>query len=237
MINCITIDDEQHAIDLMEDNIKQIPFLKLLKSFRNPLEAITFLDEEHVDLVFLDIQLPSITGLQFIKTLKKAPMIIIVSAYSNYALESFELNVLDYLQKPVPFERFVKAVNKANDYMHLVSNKHELTPLNYFFVHADYRLIKIIVNDIVYIESMKDYVKIHVENNQYPIMTKMSLKKLDDILYSYDFARIHKSYIVNLSKVKSINKKQIQVYENKYLPLGESYIQAINTYFNSKMIK
>jgi len=222
MINCIAVDDEKYALDLLIDNIRRVPFLHLVAVCKNGVEALHFLEREPIDLVFLDIQMPALNGLQLLRKLKIRPMVVIVSAFKSYALESYELDVLDYLLKPITFERFERAANKANDYYQLIHQQKESKP-DYIFVNADYRLVKIDIDTILYVEGMKDYVKFFLTNSSKPIVPKLSLKMAEEMLPEDRFARIHKSYIVNGDKVVSIQKKQVQLINQVILPLSHNY--------------
>ena len=223
MMNCIAVDDEKLVLDLLVDNIQKVPFLKLIGRCRNAMEAAELLHKEKVDLIFLDIQMPGLNGLQFVKTLQQPPMIIFVTAYKEYALEGFNLDAVDYLLKPVSFERFLKACNKAFDLYNLQRKKSpkEDQP-GYFFVYVEYNQVKVTIADILYIEGMKDYVKIFLSTSAKPVITKMSLKSLEEKLSGYRFARIHKSYIVSADKVTAI-KRDLVCISNVELPLSESY--------------
>lgn len=224
MIKCLIVDDEPLALDLLEDNIRRIPFLELRAKLRNPLEAVELLKKEKIDLLFLDIQMPGITGVQFLKTLKDPPMVIFVTAYEKHALEGFELNVVDFLLKPVSFERFLKAVSKAND---LYVLKEQATTENakasdHFFVHSEYKLTKIMFKDILYIEGLKDYVKIFTVGNAKPLLTRLNLKQIEEKLSSGKFFRVHKSYIVSIDTIKSVKKTTIYIGDNE-IPIGDNY--------------
>ena len=224
MINCIAIDDETLALDLLEDNIKQVPFLNLVKRCKNVYEALEILHEEKIDLLFLDIQMPGINGIQFLQSLKNPPMVILVTAYKQYALESFELDVLDYLVKPVSFKRFLKAANKALDYYNLLNKPaaNQEPQLDYFFVNSEYYLVKIMKNEITYIEGQKDYISINLLNTEKPIITRMSFKEIGEKLAGGKFIRVQKSFIVSLDKITSIRANIIYIGEAK-IPLGDSY--------------
>ena len=223
MIRCIAVDDEKLVLELLADNIKQVPYLQLIKTCKNALEATEALQQEQIDLIFLDIQMPKLSGLQFIETLPDPPMIILITAYEQYAVESYNLNVVDYLLKPVSFERFLKACNKANDLYHLQheSAREEESP-GYFFVRAEYNLIKIIFSEILFIEGMKDYIKIFITSSSRPVITKMSMKAIEEKLAGQRFIRTHKSYIVNADKITAI-KRDLVVIDNTELPLSENY--------------
>jgi two-component system, LytTR family, response regulator len=227
MLNCIAVDDEKLVLDLLVDNIRQVPFLNLVARCKNAMEAAEVLHNEKVDLIFLDIQMPGLNGLQFLKSLQRPPMVIFITAYKEYAVEGFTLDAVDYLVKPVSFERFLKACNKAQDLYNLQqkSTTKEILP-DYFFVYVEYNLVKVSIPDIQYIESMKDYVKIFLQSAPKPIITKMSLKSLEEKLMPYRFVRIHKSYIVSADKVTAIKRDLICV-GTVELPLGESYRASV----------
>ena len=223
MLNCIAVDDEKLVLDLLVDNIGKVPFLHLAARCKNAMEAADVLQKEKVDLVFLDIQMPGLNGLQFIESLHSPPMVVLVTAYKQYAFDAFNLNVVDYLLKPVSFERFLKACNKAHE-LHTLQQKHsdkEEKP-GYFFVYVEYNLIKVTIADILYIEGMKDYIKIFIASSTRPVITKMSMKVMEEKLASQRFIRTHKSYIVSADKITSI-KRDLIVMGNIELPLSESY--------------
>lgn len=231
MLNCIAVDDESLALDLIEDNINKVPFLRLAKRCKNAFDAIEVLQNETIDLIFLDIQMPGITGVQFLHSLKNKPMVIFVTAYKQYALEGFELDVVDYLLKPIDFERFLKAVNKASELFTLKSktqileDKSTTEKVSAIFVNADYSLVKIKVSEITYIEGLKDYIKIYVSTSSKPIVTRMTMKAIEDKLPSSECYRVHKSFIVSLDKIESIRNLKIKI-GTAQIPISESYSEG-----------
>lgn len=225
--NCIIIDDEELARNLLENFISRVPHLRLLAKFSNPVEAISCIREEAVDVIFLDIQMPEMTGIEFMKTLSKAPAVIFTTAYKRYALEGYELSVIDYLLKPFSFSRFLNAVNKATELLELrskesvpVKSANNSTAPEFLLINADHKLHRLFVKDILYIQSMKEYVIYFSEQGK--IMALGSLKSLEEKLPASDFIRIHKSYIVAKSRVKSLDGNQLNIGEIK-LPIGGSY--------------
>ncbi len=229
MINCIAIDDEPLALELLEDNISKLPFLKLVGSFDNALDAMKEIQDKKIDLIFLDIQMPGLTGLQFIQSLTIKPMIILVTAYEKYALEGFNLEVTDYLVKPVSLERFIKACNRAKELYDLKNTpfaQHNKTQPEYFFVNVEYSLVKITVDDIVYIEGLKDYIKIHLNSTQKPVVTRMPMKTIEEQLPAEKFIRIHKSYIVAVAFITAIRKTSLFIHTLE-LPVSDNYRDAI----------
>ena len=221
MLNCIIIDDEPLAIDLIEDYINNIPFLNLIDKFQNPIEAINSINPEKVDLIFLDIEMPGISGIDFMESLEFNPMVIFISAYQQYAIEGFNLNVIDYLLKPVEFSRFLKASNKAKNQQE-IKNSEASKNKSFLFVNSEYSIVKVFLSDIVYIEGLKDYVKIHTANSSKALITKISLKKIEESLNSNQFIRIHKSYIVSLDKIQHIRNNKIHMTKAQ-LPLSLTY--------------
>ena len=223
MLNCIAVDDERLVLDLLVDNIQKVPFLHLAAKCKNAMEAADALHQENIDLIFLDIQMPGLDGLQFIQSLNRPPMVIFVTAYKDYAFDGFNLNAVDYLLKPVSFERFLKACNKARE-LHSLQQKSipKESIQDYFFVYVEYNLVKINLSEILYIEGMKDYVKIYINSSPRPVITKMSMKAMEEKLAGHRFVRSHKSYIVSADKVTSIKRDLICI-GAKELPLSESY--------------
>jgi DNA-binding LytR/AlgR family response regulator len=235
MLKCIAIDDEELALELLEDNISKIPYLQLAAKFNDPLKAIQFLQEENIDLVFLDIQMPGLTGLQFIKSFPQKCMYIFTTAYEKYALEGYHLNVVDYLLKPVSLDRFVQACTKALELSQLKNKSSVMsagTQPSYFFINADYSLIKINFADVIWVEGLKDYIKIHLKSTNKVIVSKMSMKSIEEQLPSSVFLRIHKSYIISKEYVTSLKKSSIFI-ENIELPVGDTYKEAVAEYVNN----
>jgi len=228
-MNCIIIDDEPLALELLEDNIRMVDSLKLVASCQSATLAMQVLQQQQVDLVFCDIQMPGISGLQFVKSLTQKPMIIFVTAYEEFALDGFELDVVDYLLKPVAVERFLKACNKALAIFEQ-AQRHTAFETDkkrkYIFLYADYNLIKINHDDITYIEGLKDYVKIYLASSPKAIVSRVTIKSLESQLPVDEFFRIHKSFIVNLEHVNSIRKGRIKV-ANAEIPFSDSYKDTI----------
>lgn len=231
MLNVLIVDDEPLALDVLETYIGQMPELRLVKRCSNALEANDALKQEHVDLMFLDIQMPQLTGTDFVKTLTHPPMVVFTTAYPNYAIQGFDLNALDYLLKPISLERFMKAVNKAVEHAELsqreaipVSNNTLGEGLDFFLVKADKKLVKVNFDDIIYIEGLKDYVIIRLLTGR--VITLQTMKSLEDRLPQQRFRRIHRSYIVALEKILAIEGNMVEVMEKdrpKLLPIGKNY--------------
>ncbi len=228
-MNTIIVDDEPLAQDVLETYIDKIPELKLIGKCSNALEANEMLKSESIDLMFLDIQMPQLTGIDFLKTLSKPPMVIFTTAYPNYALDGFELNALDYLLKPISLERFMKAVNKALEQYELQSREGgeaaggEDDP-DFIFVKADKKLVKVKYDDILYIEGLKDYVIIRMDTDR--VITLQTMKSLESKMPQDRFKRIHRSYIVNLDRINAIVGNMVEVIEKKetkHLPIGKNY--------------
>ena len=217
MIKCIVVDDEALARRLLSDHISKIPELELVAQFENPLQAKSALVTHNIDIMFLDIQMPELTGIEFIKSLKEKPLTILITAYPDYALQGYELDIIDYLLKPVSFERFYQAVNKAIDYLHHKSsslkesydNEENTYEKGFFYVKADYKIVRINFNDILFIEGLKEYVRIHTGNKN--IITYISMQRMMELLPKKYFFRVHKSYIVNLQRIESVQGNLISI--------------------------
>lgn len=238
-LTCIIVDDESLARKLLEEYIRQLPFLDLVGVCKNPFEAMQVLQEKPVDLMFLDIQMPGMLGTQFLQSLREKPMVIFVTAYSNYAVESYDLDVIDYLVKPVSMERFTKATLKALE----EKQKQEAlktTPSvsepkaqqeDAFFVNVEYALVKITIKDISHVESMKDYVKIFLTTAKKPVITKSTLKAIEEKLPPPYFMRVHKSFIVNLDKIESIRSQNITIGEH-HVPISDAHLEPLMRILN-----
>jgi DNA-binding LytR/AlgR family response regulator len=220
MIKCIAIDDEPLALDIIEKYVSKIPDLQLTGRFTYALEALDCLNKNEVDLLFLDIQMPEISGIQFLKSLKNAPLVIFTTAYENYALEGYDLDVVDYLLKPIPFERFVKAVGKAQEIYSSQKSKLNQPAREFIFVRSEYQMVKINFNDVLYIEGLKDYVKIFCGPK--PIFSHQNLKSIESKLPPGQFIRIHKSYIISIRKIESVQKGSIRI-GGQEIPVGDMY--------------
>ena len=216
-INCIAIEDEPLALKKIKEFISQVDYLNLLEGFNNAIEAVGFLKGNSVDLIFLDIRMKKLTGIQFLESLKLKPKVIITSAYDEYALKGYELDITDYLLKPFTFGRFLKSVDKV--YNDLVT-KREGDNHDYIFVKTEYRIEKIELKDILYIQGMKDYLQIHTNDKK--IMTLQTFKKLIEILPKTDFIRVHNSYIVSVSRIESIEKNRIKIGDD-LIPISDGY--------------
>ena len=237
-LTCIAIDDEPLALEIISAYIEKVPFLKLLKTFDNAFDSIDFIKKNKVDLMFLDIEMESLTGIQLIHALKDRPEVIFTTAYDSYAVEGFELDAADYLLKPISFERFVKSVDKV--YNKFISPKPKTgTPVqssrsssgNFIFVKTENRLQKVAFNDILYIEGQGDYLKIVTTTAR--IMTLQNFKKFEATLPPENFIRVHKSYLVALNKIESISRNRIKI-GNTLIPVSDSYKNAFYEVISKK---
>jgi DNA-binding LytR/AlgR family response regulator len=221
----MVIDDEPLAIQLLANHISKVSFLELVNSFNNPMEGLISFNSNPVDLIFLDIQMPQLTGIQFMKLLQNRAQVIITSAYEEYAIEGFEHNVTDYLLKPISFERFYKAVEKAynvNNPTHKLDTKQDLHPATggYIFVKVETRMVRVELDDILFIEGLKNYVSIYTKTQR--IVTLQVMKQLEEILPPNRFVRVHKSYIIALDKISSIERQEITI-QDRIIPIGITY--------------
>lgn len=225
-MNCLAVDDEPLALNIVKDFCSKISFIKLVGTCTNAIQAVELIRENDINLLFLDIQMPHITGLEFIKTLETPPMVIFTTAYPEYALNGFDLNAVDYLVKPFSFERFIKAVQKAYDRFTIRKPvdqhvKEIEQPLqNYVMIKVEYSTVKVDLDKILYIEGLKDYVKIYAGGR--PLLTKITMKSLEEKLPSTNFMRVHKSFIISLSKIDLIENNRIKI-NDKYIPVGNQY--------------
>ncbi|RLD64171.1 MAG: DNA-binding response regulator [Bacteroidetes bacterium] len=233
-INCLIVDDEQLARGLLERYISKIPYLSLKKSCKSALEAIDCLQKGDVDLMFLDIQMPDITGIAFLQTLKKKPLVIFTTAYEEYAIDGYELDVIDYMLKPIAFERFLQGANKALEQIKLINtaaNTIHITQKtakndtkDYIQLKSNHKIYNIKYVDILYIEGLKEYVTFYTKDKK--IIVLESLKNLEEKLPKNQFIRIHKSYIVNSDMVESLYGNQLEI-NNKYIPIGKMYLEKV----------
>lgn len=219
-MKCIIIDDEPLARDIVETYVKQTPFLQLVASCKNAFEANEHLQKETIDLLFIDIEMPQINGITFVKNLNQPPLVIFTTAYSEYAIDGFDLQAVDYLLKPISPDRFLKAANKAHELFTLYSNTQAAPQANYIMVKSEYQSVKINFADILYIEGLKDYIKINTTNGM--IITLMNMKKINEKLPQESFIRVHKSYIVAIDAIETIDRQRIIIGKN-YIPIGNTY--------------
>lgn len=236
-ISCIAVDDEPLALEKMEKYIEKVDYLDLKGTFDNAFDALNFLRQQRVDLMFLDIQMDELTGIQLLEVLKNQPKVVLTTAYDQYALKGYELDVVDYLLKPFSFQRFLKAVEKVFESLRQSSFPPPPIPLklesDYILVRSEYRLQKIKLSEIQYIEGMKDYSRIFTPTNK--VMTLQNLKKLEEVLPCPPFLRVHKSFIISVDKVDSIGKNDIIVAE-RTIPIGGLYKKTFMDYLDQQKL-
>ena len=234
MMRCIIVEDEPLVRELLEDNLRQVPFLVLVKSCKNAMEALEIIQEQQVDVIFLDIQMSPLNGLQLLQSLDHPPIVIIVTAYEKYAVEGFNLQVADYIVKPFSFDRFLKACNRAAELSHMKNSLVSSAIKNYdFFVNVEYTLVKIIVADIEYIEGYKDYIKIYLSSTAKPVLTRMTLKSVEAKLPADLFIRTHKSYLVNTSRITTIKRDFVCIGLTE-IPVSETFRENISSMLKSR---
>jgi hypothetical protein len=239
-LKCLIVDDEEMARKLLEENSRHLPFLEVIGMCKNPFEAMQFLQEHKVDLMFLDIQMPGMLGTKFLDSLREKPMAIFVTAYDQYAVESYNLDVVDYLMKPVSMERFTlaayKALEEQRKRLALTQVQESKAPeehetVDYFFVNVAYALVKVRIPDISHVEGMKDYVKIYLSTADKPILTKSTLKAIEDKLPTLRFLRVHKSFIVNLVQIEVFRSQKVWIGPHG-IPVSETYLDALMQVLN-----
>jgi two-component system, LytTR family, response regulator LytT len=234
IIKCLTIDDEPLALSKMSNYISRTPFLELVGACRSGFDAIELLSGKKVDIIFVDINMPDINGLDFVKSLHNKPQIIFTTAFSEYAIEGFKLEALDYLLKPIGYNDFLKAANKALKYFESVAqdSKKEIVNNQYLFIKSEYKMSRIFLNDITYIEGMREYVRIHLTSGK-SLMPLISLRVLEEQLPSDKFMRVHRSYIINLEKISTIEHNRI-IFDGKvYIPVSDQYKEFFQKYLSS----
>ena len=225
-IKCLIVDDEPPAREVLKRYVEEMPMLEMMGECANAIQAITLLQQQTIDLIFLDIRMPQLNGTDFLKTIKNPPKIIFTTAYSEYAVEGYELDIIDYLVKPIRFERFVKAVNKAFPVLGNKQSFEESEPVDerknesFVYFRADRKMIKVLLTDILYIESMKDYVKVITSNNSF--ITKQSISSVETMLPEKKFIRTHRSFIVSIDKIRSFTNEIIEIGKTE-IPIGKLY--------------
>ena len=254
MIRCIAIDDEPLALQQIAAYIGKVPFLELAAQCQSALEAQRFLQNDTVDAIFCDINMPDLNGMDFIKSLAVPPLVVFTTAYAEYAVEGFKVNAVDYLLKPFGLQDFMRAANRLQERLHespslpshlspLTSNKSLTSPLspltsendNVIFLKTDYRIVKVTISDIRYVEAMSEYLKVWLEGEAKPLITLLSMKKMEERLPA-TFMRIHRSYIINLDKIQEVNKNRVIMDADTYLPIGDLYKEAFQQYVDTKFL-
>jgi len=236
MIKCIAIDDEPLALKQIASYVEKTPFLELKKVFESPIDTLSYLQNNQIDLMFVDINMPDLNGMDFVKSIENPPKIIFTTAYSEYALEGFKVDALDYLLKPIDYATFLKASNKAKKWFDLQNLKPEQINSNedFLFIKSEYKILKVKLKDIKYIEGMREYVRIHLTNEK-PIMTLLSMKVVAQQLPSNSFMRVHRSYIVNLNMITTIERNRI-VFDKVYIPVSENYKEDFQQFISKNFL-
>lgn len=239
-LKCAIIDDEPLAAGLLESYAKKTPFLELTGVFGSAVQAMGSLRQQPVDLLFLDIQMPELSGMEFAKLVPSSTKIIFTTAFGQYAIEGYKVQAIDYLLKPISYEEFLRAANKALSLFASAESERPSSVSNtderFIFVKSDYKLLKVNFDDILFVEGVKDYVKIYLDNGQKPIMSLMNMKKVEDFLPSPEFLRTHRSYIVHMNKVSVIDRGRI-VFGDSYIPISESYKEEVQQYLDKHLLK
>ena len=237
MIRCMAIDDEPLALQQIVTYIKKVPFLELAAQCQSALEARQFLEQDTVDAIFCDINMPDLNGMDFIKSLVTPPMVVFTTAYAEYAVEGFKVNAVDYLLKPFGLQDFQRAANRLKDRSlpPTPPQKEESTSDDSIFLKTEYRIVKVSISNIRYVEAMSEYLKVHVEDESRPIITLLSMKKMEERLPDY-FMRIHRSYIVNLKMIQEVNKNRIIMDKDTFLPIGDMYKDTFQQYLDTKFL-
>jgi len=240
MITCMAIDDEPLALQQIAAYIQKVPFLELKAQCQSAIEARQFLEQDTVDAIFCDINMPDLNGMDFVKSLTVPPLIVFTTAYSEYAVEGFRVNAVDYLLKPFGMQDFQRAANRLKERM-LPTENGEVRTERYdysqdvIFLKTEYRIVKVAISDIRYVEAMSEYLKVWLESEKKPIVTLLSMKKMEERLPGY-FMRIHRSYIVNLTKIQEVNKNRVIMDADTYLPIGDMYREAFQAYLDTKFL-
>jgi DNA-binding LytR/AlgR family response regulator len=237
MIHCIAIDDEPLALKQIEKYIEKTPFLELKESFESALDAISYIHENKIDLMFVDINMPDLNGMDFVKSLSNLPKVIFTTAYSEYALEGFRVDAIDYLLKPIGYSDFLKAAEKAKERLQLKKDSQPEVKSNdkFLFIKSEYKTLRLVLSNIKYIESMREYVQIHLMNEK-PVMALMTMKKVEEFLPEADFMRVHRSFIVSLDKITVVERNRIVFDEKKYIPVSDQYKSKFQKYLDDNFL-
>jgi len=236
-IRTIAIDDEPLALQLVSEYIRKTPYLDLVGSFDNPLDAIDFLSGQEADLIFVDIQMPDLTGIEFTRSLEEDHKIIFTTAYEKYALEGFKLNAVDYLLKPFSYEEFLKAAGKAHKLIELEASAVPTIEANsqFLFLKSEYKIRRINFDDILYIEGLKDYIKVYISGEDKPVLSLNSIKSLEQKLPEQKFMRVHRSYIVNLDRIDTIERSRI-IFGKTYIPVSDQYKEKFQEFLDKNFL-
>ena len=234
MIRCLAIDDEPLALQQIAAYINKVPFLELAAQCHSALEARQFLSDDRVDAIFCDINMPDINGMDFVKSLTAPPLVVFTTAYSEYAIEGFKVNAVDYLLKPFGMQEFMRAANRLQERLSIPASAPAETD-DTLFLKTDYRIVKVNIPDIRYVEAMSEYLKVWIEGEAKPIITLLSMKKMEERLPD-NFMRIHRSYIINLDKIQEVNKNRVIMDADTYLPIGDLYKEAFQAYLDKKFL-
>lgn len=237
MIRCIAIDDEPLALQKIGGYIDKTPFLEKIALFESAFEAIERIQQEDIDLMFVDINMPDLNGMDFVKSLTNAPRVIFTTAYSEYAIEGYKVDAVDYLLKPIDYSDFLKAVEKARKRMGSEEQKAAVVESNekFLFIKSEYKIVRINLSDILYVEGMREYLRIHIQN-QPAVMALMSMKKMEEYLPGEQFMRVHRSFIVNLEKVTAIERKRIIFGKDEYIPVSDQYKDAFQKFLDDNFL-
>jgi len=236
-IRCLAIDDEPLALQQIVTYISKVPFLELAAQCHSAVEAREFLQTDTVDAIFCDINMPDLNGMDFVKLLAAPPLIVFTTAYSEYAVEGFRVNAVDYLLKPFGMQEFQRAANRLKERIESTSSTSApAAPQNdTLFLKTDYRIVKVTISDITYVEAMSEYLKVYLDGESKPIITLLSMKKIEENLPNY-FMRIHRSYIINLNKIQEVNKNRIFMDKDTALPIGDLYKEALQNYLSTRFL-
>lgn len=236
ILNCVIIDDEPLAADLLASYARKIPELNLIGVYDSAVKAMTVIRNNPVDLLFLDIQMPELSGLEFASILPKETKIVFTTAFDQYAIEGYKVNALDYLLKPISFDKFVMSVNKVVEWFKMINKQKLLSEDKFIYIKSEYKLVKIRLEEILYIEGLKDYIKIYLSEGRKPIMSLMNMKTLEDALPHPAFLRVHRSFIVNMVKADMIDRGRI-VIDGSFVPVSESYKEQFQDYIDNHTLQ
>lgn len=238
MIRVLAIDDEPLALRQLAAYLKKVPFFELVDSCQSALDAMSILNQQEIDALFIDINMPDLNGLDFVKSLSQPPMIVFTTAYQEYAIEGYKVDAIDYLLKPFGMGDILRAADKVKrqyDLLHTAS----LSPIDEddaMFLKTEYKVVRILIRDIIYVEGMSEYLRIHLSNQEKPLVVLLSMKKMEERLTSHDFMRIHKSYIISLHHIAEINKSRVVLDNENEIPIGDSYRDKLTDYVNQKFL-